>query len=511
MTKLVRLESDDSLSESQFTNNLAVALQLGKNAIVALKTLTMQFKEPPLIVNSKNNTINFSTSVNGPILNLRTASIPEGAYTVFELLGAFEKRMNSLLQSSETETTDEGFEWVVNQSGDVANGYNTNIAYLRTNAESINSANISTKINKKETMTFSTPNFYKNLTNAPNNGTYNAGMITKKFINRGAWDMTMQVVPQNGTQTENINTSNWVFYIGAEEVFSEATQAGIITKMLCGMNRHSNGNYGYKKNGVMVDSGIVIEAGDVIRICKKLISGTETQVLYSIKKGTNAATEFDGDIIQGTAIENIGIGGHYFSLKVGDDTGKIAFTNLNYYPTGVIAVNNDIYTVMRAEEIQNVLKIDNDGAVAASTITVFFPTEEVRLLLGFPVGFVSSGDLTHKFVSPDKIAFNIFNNDIVVEIPELPLNGYDHAAKQTRNIIMVISSGEVRSNVVARGSETYELSFTESATPLFVGINNKQTTFTAPQLSLRITSEGKILPMEGKISCLLLFRDENDN
>jgi hypothetical protein len=114
-------------------------------------------------------------------------------------------------------------------------------------------------------------------------------------------------------------------------------------------------------------------------------------------------------------------------------------------------------------------------------------------------------------VSPDKIAFNIFNNDIVVEIPELPLNGYDHAAKQTRNIIMVISSGEVRSNVVARGSETYELSFTESATPLFVGINNKQTTFTAPQLSLRITSEGKILPMEGKISCLLLFRDENDN
>jgi hypothetical protein len=118
--------------------------------------------------------------------------------------------------------------------------------------------------------------------------------------------------------------------------------------------------------------------------------------------------------------------------------------------------------------------------------------------------------ISFDFVSESGIATNIFNNDIVVEIPELPLDGYDEGVKQSRNIAMVISSGELRTSQKAIGNETYELTYSEQATFLFIGLKNKQTSVTCPQLTVRVTSEGQILPLSGKMTALLLFRDEDD-
>lgn len=504
MVKLVRLESDTSLTESQFTNNLAIALHLGKNASVALKTLTMQFKEPPLVINDTNNRIDFTTSAIGPITTLRKCDLPFGSYTISQLMQVISKRMNSMLQSYTLNTTDTGFEWKASTTGDNTTGYTSHIAYKRTDPKSaINASDCTFKVNGVDnTMSFNAGVFTKDVSD---NATMNAGLVTNDFVNRGAWSVGLQVGAQ--TTGTDISGTKWAFGIGDSQLKDETNEALVFLKMICGFLRSDVGTYAYKKGGLYMDTDLPIVEGDIIRISKHITADNRTTVVYSVKQGTNDTVDFDGDVIQNGIAETIGSGGKYCFLKVGDDADKISFSDISFTPSGLVAVTDGVYT--EVDNVTNIIKNENLTAVSPSVVTVIFPTEDVRLLLGFKLPLVTNDSLDYDFASTGTIAFNIFNNDLVVCVPELPLNGYDHGEKQTRNMVMVVSSGEVRNSLTARGSETYELSFTETAQPLWIGLDNRQTTFTAPQLSIRVTSEGSTLPMEGKISALLLFRDED--
>jgi hypothetical protein len=507
MTKLVRLESDSNLTVSEFTNNLAIALQLGKNASVALKTLTMQFKEPPMTINGTNNEIQFATSIDRPLTNTRTVTLPQGEYAIAQLMSLIGQKMNGLLQSFDVNTSDLGFEWLVKAVGDVANGYTSHIAYKRTDPiDDMNASDCSFRVHGVDnTMNFNLGVYTKNI--ADDAAKYNAGLITNIFLNRGAWSMGLTVGAQ--TTGSAIENTDWAFYVGGDSLKNEVTQSALAQLMLCGFMRSSTGTYLFKKNGTMEDSMITITEGDVIKISKKLLgSNSSSQVVYSITDGTQT-TNFNGDIIQNKTIELVGAGGKYMQLKVGDDVEKIAFSKINFTPTGSLAVADGIYT--EDDTVINCLKNDNLAAVAQSEVTVLFPKEALRLLLGYKFPSMANDSLNYDFVAENTVAFTVFNNDIVVQVPELPLNGYDHGERQSRNMVMVISSGEVRNNLTSKGNELYELSFTETAQPLWIGLHNKQTTFTCPQLSIRVTSEGQTLPMDGKISALLLFRDESDN
>jgi hypothetical protein len=74
---------------------------------------------------------------------------------------------------------------------------------------------------------------------------------------------------------------------------------------------------------------------------------------------------------------------------------------------------------------------------------------------------------------------------------------------------MVITSGELQKALLAKGNEGFELSFTDIY-PTFINLSNYQSTLTFPSLTVRVSSEGSLLPMTGKMSCLLLFKDETD-
>lgn len=507
MTKLVRLESDTDLTESQFTNNLAIALQLGKNASVALKTLTMQFKEPPMTIDGKNNQIQFATSIDRPLTNTRTATLPQGDYAIGQLMTLIGQKMNGLLQSFDANTSDLGFEWLVKAVGDVANGYTSHIAYKRTDPiDDMNASDCSFRVKGVDnTMAFNVGVYTKNVVD--DNAKYNAGLITNVFLNRGAWSMGLTVGAQ--TPGTDISGTDWAFYIGGDSMKNEVNQSALAQLMVCGFMRSSTGTYLFKKNNGMVDSTIPIVEGDIIKISKKLLgNNSSSQVVYSITDGTQT-TNFNGDIIQNQTVELIGVGGRYMQLKVGDDVAKIAFSKINFTPTGSLAVADGVYT--ENTTVIDCLKDDNLAAVAQSEVTVLFPQEALRLLLGYKFPSMANDSLNFDFVAQNTVAFTVFNNDIVVCVPELPLDGYDHGEKQSRNMVMVVSSGEVRNNLTSKGNEMYELSFTETAQPLWIGLHNTQTSFTCPQLSIRVTSEGQTLPMDGKISALLLFRDERDN
>lgn len=506
--KLVRLESDDELTQSQFTNNLSIPLVLGKNAQVALKCLTLQFAEPPFVINSTNNQISFTTSsISGkPVTTTRTVTIPIGEYNITNLMLRIQEILNAMVQSEVGSSTDEGFEWLVSAVGDAENGYKTHIAFQRTDIEAVTTANTTIlQLGTNPTMAYTEPNFYKSVAD---DASYNAGLITNKWVNTGAWKTSMQVVKKSSSQTENIANSKWVFGITENSALYDNGETSLLEVMYVGFYRNSGGKYSYKKNDVMVDTGIAIADGDILTISKRLVSGTQTKVLYTVKKGVTV-TNFEGDIIQDSDTRFIGMGGQVLLLKVGDDTGKIAFNTIDNYPTTQIVENNGVYTTIKASDVKYVL-INDSLNVSQSNVTLDLKSDALKLLLGYNTQFMEKDAVSYDFVSESNIATNIFNNDMVVEIPELSLDGYDQGVKQSRNIAMVISSGELRSSQKAIGFEKYELTYNEQATFLFIGLKNKQTSVTCPQLTIRVTSNGQVLPLSGKMTCLLLFRDEDD-
>ena len=497
--KLVRLESDAQLTQSQFTNNLSIPLVLGKNAQVALKCLTLQFAEPPIVIDNTNNQILFATGVES-LTNPDKITIPNGNYDIFSLMTTIQILLNSMIQSFATDTSDDGFEWSTDVTGNMSDGYKAHISFNRADSQIATTANSTTT-----GMTYVEPNFYKNVAD---NGAYNAGLVTDKNINAGCWRMSMTVKKQEDTQTENIADSKWIFGIGNYFSSFEEGETQLLEQLYVCLYRNENGKYSYKKDFVMVDTDIDIEDGDIVTICKGGLSDTQTQVAYIIQKGS-AQYDFEGDIIQTSVVKSLGEGGNNLLIKVGDDDGKIAFTNISFNPTTTVLENEGVFTKLRASEVPYVIK-NNNLDVDATTVTLELGSDALKLLLGYQNRIMQKTAVSYDFVGENNVSTNVFNNDIVVEIPELSLDGYDHGVKQSRNIAMVISSGELRNSQKAIGNETFELTYNEQATFLFISLKNKQTSITAPQLTIRVTSEGKILPLTGKMTCLLLFRDEDD-
>jgi hypothetical protein len=496
--KLVRLESNSTLTQSQFTNNLSIPLVLGKNAQVALKCLTLQFAQPPLIIDSTNNKIRYFTDA---LSGAKEITIPSGQYEIGPLMDIIQLLMNSMIQSEVSNSSDDGFEWLVNATGNGQIGFTTHIAFNRTDTELVTSATCDFI---DDSMQYVEPNFIKNVAD---NGTYNAGLLTDKPLNGGCWKLSMTVDKQSGTQTEDIADSKWIF--GVAEFFSqfEEGETNLLEQMYVCVSSN-DGQYLYKKNDVMVETNIAIQAEDIITISKRQKSETQTVVLYTITKDS-IPTYFEGDIIQTSTVRALGGPAYYTMLKIGDDTGKIAFNTIEYNPTPSVTQTAGIFTRTKASDVPFVIRNEAIPLVQTDVI-VDLLSDELKLLLGYNKRVLEQLALSFDFVSESGIATNIFNNDIVVEIPELALDGYDEGVKQSRNIAMVISSGELRTSQKAIGNETYELTYSEQATFLFIGLKNKQTSVTCPQLTVRVTSEGQILPLSGKMTALLLFRDEDD-
>jgi IS1 family transposase len=74
---------------------------------------------------------------------------------------------------------------------------------------------------------------------------------------------------------------------------------------------------------------------------------------------------------------------------------------------------------------------------------------------------------------------------------------------------MVITSGSLNSSTKATGTEQYELSYTDNF-PTYVSLQNNKQATTYSQLTVRVTSENRTLVTNGKMSCLLLFKDDSD-
>jgi len=491
--KLLKLVSSENLTESTFTNQFSIPLVLKPNSEIALKSLTMEFDSPSFVIDETNNQFSFKTksSAANP---LHVVNITNGKYNgITSLLKEIQNKMNNILISkNENIPTDKYFQWRISPQESLSGNLNVFMEY-RCNVPDISPVNESSA--SLDGVSFTSGEFVKT---RADDGSYNAKWCAIKPVNKGGFQCSIKVTSPD----TNIATANWIWGADRSFVTSKLTvKDEIIAGMWFCLANTATGKYAYKKAGLMVDTNITIEVNDVLLIYKE-----NGKIQYSITKGVNPATVFEGDIIN-DVILNLGSEDANMCFHYGQNGAKIKATNVFYTPDPYIDGSNGVYTVSRPIDSVEVYYNSNLTAPPSNMVcTLFLPSIGIRRLLGFSLIEYRNNRIASAFVSDaGGVSVNLVREDLEVEILELELDNFTNTYKQKRNMVMSISTGELRGSVVASGNGRYTLSYSEPANFCFIELGNEYKQQHG-QLTMRITSAGQTIQMSGKISALLLYQ-----
>jgi hypothetical protein len=491
--KLLKLVSSENLTESTFTNNFTIPLDLKPFSEVALKSLTMEFDSPSFVIDSTNNQFSFKTkaSATNPT---HIVNITNGTYNgITSLLKEIQNKMNNILESkNENVPTDKYFQWRISPQESISGNLNVFMEY-KCSVPDISPVNESSA--SLDGVSFTAGEFVKT---RADDGSYNAVWYGIKPVNKGGFQCGIKVTSPD----TNIATADWIWGADRSFITSNLTlKDEIVAGMWFCMANTSTGKYSYKKAGLMVATNVTIEVNDVLKIYKE--SG---KIKYSIIKGSAEPQVFEGDVINDVILnlgsENANMGFHY-----GQNGAKIKATNVFYTPDPYIEASNGIYTVVRPIDIIETYYNSNlTNPPSRTIVTLSMPLVGIRRLLGFSLIEYRRDGIASAFVSDaGGVSVNLVRDDLEVEILELELDNFTNTYRQKRNMIMSISVGELRGSVVASGQGKYTLSYSEPANFCFVELGNEHK-LQHPALTMRITSAGQTIQMSGKISALLLYQ-----
>lgn len=484
--KLIKLVSDsDSLTEAVFNNSLNYPLTVKPHSEIALKNLSLQFNNPKYEVNSDNNTFSYKAS-NTSIP--KTITLTNGLYTLEQLHEEIQLKMNNCLNSS---GIDSYLDWTVGSQENLRNIGETNMVLGFSRAGT--NLTITQGECRSNNLTFGTPKIIK----TTNSGIYDGKLQCNTLLCNGGFSTSIIVSNQDSTP---ITTSSWIWGIGdGLTVYDFSTNLEILPFMFCCMSNHL-GKYTYKKGGFMVDTTITITSGDKLSINK-----LDGKINYIIERSGSVIATLEGDVIN-DVIPKLGVNQLTVNLFIGNDSGKIAFQSLTEITKPTVVASNGLYSVLKASEIPDIYYNSNLTGTTGTKITIYFPTIGIKRLLGFSSDERSVDAPSHKFIGDLALSTQFLNNDLEVEIIELPLNNYTHTFKQLRPLVMTIPGTDVRNSIVSYSVAFFELSWSETANFVWMDLENNQE-LRLSSLTVRITSNGQVLEMNGKATATLLIKE----
>jgi hypothetical protein len=493
--KLLKLVSSENLTESTFTNQFSIPLVLKPNSEIALKSLTMEFDSPSFVIDDTNNQFSFRTRAGANPTHI--VNITNGKYNgITSLLKEIQNKMNNILISkNDTSTigpTDKYFQWRISPQESISGNLNVFMEY-RCNVDDINPVNEASA--SLDGVSFTAGEFVKQIAD---DGFFNAVWCAIIPVNKGGFQCGIKVTSPD----TNIRNANWIWGADRSFITSKLTlKDDIIAGMWFCMANTSTGFYSFKKDGLMVATNIVIAVNDILKIYKE-----NGKIQYSITKGVNPATVFEGDVIN-DVILNLGSEDANMCFHYGQNGAKIKATNVFYTPDPYIKGTNGVYTVSAPiDSVETYYNSNLTGAPSNMVCTLFLPSIGIRRLLGFSLIEYRISKIASAFVSDaGGVNVNLVREDLEVEILELELDNFTNTYKQKRNMVMSISTGELRGSVVASGNGKYTLSYSEPANFCFIELGNEYKQQHG-QLTMRITSAGQTIQMSGKISALLLYQ-----
>lgn len=498
--KLIRLESDIALKKSNFTNYMSMPLNIKPRSKICLKCITIQFSSPPLIIDSTNDMLSVQANVGSPVSSSKIDVFLERKQylTIDDLCSEIQFKLNSALQSfylsPDPDGPSVGLEFLVSAVVDpTSNGSKVTIAFNRQD-----------KLFPAQTDFFITTdtvevvgNNYQKKATAPNDGTFNGLIQADDALNEGGWLYGMTISPQTVGQPEAIGDSVW--QIQVVQNASENIQSAV--------GCDGDGVYKFWYENKWNDSTILVEELDTINVSKYIINGTDVSVWYNITKATSTvftvAGDYTKDLPHALVVDNI------LSVQIANDTGKIAFNNIYFIPTTNQQNVGGVVSRKSANMVQTVHRNKNLSTTASNLQIVL--SGGLARLLGFKNQTLTQNAVSGSWTANEDVTTNFFDNDFVVTIPELPLAGYNHGNKRIENMIAVITSSSIGKSTNATGFERYEMSWEEMANFVFVSVGNNQNSISVPSLTIEVKSNGQLLEVDGKMSCLLLLQDDEQD
>lgn len=485
--KILKLQSDNTISLSQFTNNLQIPLQLNRQAKVALKTLSFEFEPNTIVINNKD-TLRYL--INGIA---HEPKFKEGSYNIRQLCEMMTNYINELVSSDDAAS--EGTEFLCDYTGDAKNGYLFNISFVKSDPYTVNDTNT------ELTNVAYADGFYK-VNQIPNE--YISTMQTDKNMCLGGYSYTFTISQQVGHEAENVALSSW--FVGmAEQIIGEDSNTDAeITQDFNNYIGCVGGFYEYKGGTGRIVTTQVPAVGDVITVTKNYVDQFSVQINYNITNGTNS-TDYKGEILNNIDVSDQNTMNQDLFIKIGNDNGFIKFSTVVAFGTALSEYSGTEYIKLGSESIKNVKK--SLKAATAITVTLIF-SDSLSEKLGFKNNTLVETAVSYKWVADNNVKNAIFDNDLVVSINQLNTDGYNHQLKQKESIIMVITAGAVLANTLTSGQASFNLSYTDNF-PTYLNLGNTNPT-SYNNLTVSVRSDNQLISINGKMNCTLLFKDETD-
>jgi hypothetical protein len=482
--KLLRLESDGNGSQSIFTNNLGVPLILAKRGSVALKTLCIDFTVDNIIID-KNNNLMFVTYGNDT--EYTSVYLDNGIYNKSGFFEMFTSCLNRYIDSENSDSQGFGVQWNVFID-------DNDKVEIQAKIEDINDT-VTDADCELTNVNFSDGVFTKS---GADNNSFNATIQIKDLMCNGGFYYSSKVSAQDFTNV------NFAFYIDSNNNTYNITSLNTLkTKMTAGIIC-TGGNYLVKTgNGnSFQDTGIEPQDNDIL-----IISNDVGRFLYQYNRNGNVLALGDGLDIK-TVNPTFGNDQNRCFIKIGNDVGTLQISDISFMKSSLTYLENSKLILKKPITGHNVLYNDNLNANPIK-ILIDFGEGSLNTLLGFISSSETSTGVEFSFNATNKMSIDLFENDVVVELLQGNTDSYDHTYKTKRNIISVIPSGDIHNNTSLSGIDSYKLSYTEQY-PVWISFDNRGGNLQFGQLTIRVSSGGSLLTSQGKITCALLFKDEND-
>lgn len=414
MSRIIRLVSD-IVSTSRFTKAMPAPIIIAPDSTIALKSISFELAKDTTF-DVPDDTYFFYFSVGdkneqGRDIQYRV-TVPQGTYTQDSLLQTLQFGMNQVLAGVDATDNSYGFEWSlsVDTSGILT------MAFDRNDKANIQSADIAV------TGIEASGNTYTKT--AADTGEYNAFAQVKPVLCRGGLSSQITL---GGTSPE---TSQFIVGLcpniiqgGVTDIeafsFAVFNQAG------------SGGKYSVRtQTGAIINTTVDIQTGADIEIIKE----------YDVDeaRGWISAYQDDTLIYREYVIPSLLNNIHYFTFAISDGGADISFSNPALTPSPFVTKTaGGAYTLNR---VAPSIYVSDLNTRAPSKVTLVFSSPSMQQFLGFLGTTLSLNAVSGNFVANSAVAAMVMQvgDDLIVELQNLPIEGYDTLSGLMAPIVAVI-------------------------------------------------------------------------
>lgn len=464
--KIIRLVSD-VLTKSIFQKSTSAPIMIKPNSSIALKSLSFELKHDlGFQIDSDDYIMSFSTDGK----NYVTLLIPRGKYDRTTFLDSILRNLNGSMMTENP--TENGTEWNIITTADDK----VNISFGRSDYGLVSDFNL------------------LNVTQDQN--VYNKTVVSEVI---DSWAQCKSFICRGGLQNKitiaGTSTANNEFYYGLCDQLFDTTKKTTLTIddfQCCIFTTRANKNYNFKSiDGTTVESNTPWDVNDTIVMKKITINNSLNFQFIVLKQNIEYILGqfiMTGDFILSQLFQT-------FAFGNAEDT----FNMVN--PSQITSPYCQSSTDGKYIQLETLPIVYADNNLTATQInaSIYFDTSIMQSFMGYDTNKLKVNGISGNFQ-----AKNIFGlpltfqsgDDLVVELPNLNIDGYDFLENKKSSIVAIIPIESLTKNV-------FGYSYIEPF-PTFLSLNNDQLT-NINTFYVSIKSGGQLLDVTDKIFIQLLI------